>query len=260
LTRFVFGDIHGQFDGLMKLLDFIKYRTSDKLFFLGDLIDRGDRSADVVRWVMENGHISLRGNHEQMCLDAFESREGSLIWKGWLLNGGTNTLESYGKEGLPLEHLKWMQQLPLYLDLGDSWLVHAGLNPNIPLELQGAAEFCWIREEFHSSTEPFFDNKIIITGHTITFVFPGVKPGNLVLGKGWLDIDTGAYHPKSGWLSALDLDSAMVYQCNTFTNELRSNPLAEITTVIEPMPMRSQRRSDLKRSNVPKRLWSWVSR
>ncbi|MFN5966679.1 MAG: serine/threonine protein phosphatase, partial [Pseudanabaena sp.] len=74
------------------------------------------------------------------------------------------------------------------------------------------------------------------------------------------DIDTGAYHPKSGWLSALDLDSAMVYQCNTFTNELRSNPLAEITTVIEPMPMRSQRRSDLKRSNVPKRLWSWVSR
>jgi len=257
LTRFVFGDIHGQFDGLMKLIDFIKCSSDDKLFFLGDLIDRGSRSADVVRWVIENGHTCLRGNHEQMCIDAFDSDEESLIWKGWLLNGGSNTLQSYGTEGLPTEHLEWMQQLPLYLDLGDTWLVHAGLNPNLPLELQGAAEFCWIREEFHSATEPFFDNKIIITGHTITFVFPGVIPGNLVLGKGWLDIDTGGYHPKSGWLSALDLDSAIVYQCNTFTNELRVNPLSDITTVIEPMPSRSHR-VDANKSSSPKRRWSWV--
>jgi serine/threonine protein phosphatase 1 len=253
----VFGDVHGQFDGLMRLIDFIKFSSNDKLYFLGDLIDRGNRSADVVRWVIENGHTCLRGNHEQMCLDAFDSYEGSLIWKGWLLNGGSSTLQSYGEEGVPKEHIKWMKQLPLYLDLGDSWLVHAGLNPSLPLELQGASEFCWIREEFHSATKPFFDNKIIITGHTITFVFPCVPPGNLVLGKGWLDIDTGGYHPKSGWLSALDLDSATVYQCNTFTNELRVNPLSEITTVIEPVHSRSQRLK-ISKSNIPKRRWSWV--
>ncbi|WP_103670178.1 metallophosphoesterase family protein [Pseudanabaena sp. BC1403] len=257
MARLVFGDIHGQFDGLMKLIDFIKCGSSDKLFFLGDLIDRGDRSADVVKWIIENGHTCLKGNHEQMCLDAFSSNEGSLIWKGWLLNGGANTLASYGEDSLPEAHLEWMQQLPLYVDLGDVWLVHAGLNPNLPLELQGAAEFCWIREEFHSATEPFFEDKIIITGHTITFVFPGVKPGNLVLGKGWLDIDTGGYHPKSGWLSALDVDSATVYQCNTFTNELRVNSLSDITTVIEPMPTRSQR-LEIGKTNTPKRRWSWV--
>ena len=154
MARLVFGDIHGQFDGLMNLLKFINYSPSDKLYFLGDLIDRGDRSADVVRWVMDNGHTCLRGNHEQMCLEAFASAEGSLIWKGWLMNGGAHTLASYGKERLPEAHLAWMEQLPLYLDLGDTWLVHAGLNPNLPLELQGAAEFCWIREEFHSTTEP----------------------------------------------------------------------------------------------------------
>jgi serine/threonine protein phosphatase 1 len=256
LSRFVFGDVHGQYDCLMKLVDFIKCGSNDQLFFLGDLIDRGSRSADVVNWVMQNGHTCLRGNHEQMCLDAFDSSEGSLIWKGWLLNGGSSTLESYGKATMPEEHLNWMKNLPLYVDLGDAWLVHAGLNPNLPLELQGAAEFCWIREEFHSATQPFFDDKVIITGHTITFVFPNVAPGNLVLGKGWLDIDTGAYHPKSGWLSALELDSAMVYQCNTFTNELRVNPLADITTVIEPMPVRPSR----VEANRPatKRRWSWV--
>ncbi|MFM7601149.1 MAG: metallophosphoesterase, partial [Pseudanabaena sp.] len=113
MTRFVFGDIHGQFDGLMKLIDFIKYSPADKLFFLGDLIDRGDRSADVVQCVISNNHICLKGNHEQMCLDAFSSNEESLIWKGWLLNGGPKTLESYGAGNLPEAHLKWMQQLPL---------------------------------------------------------------------------------------------------------------------------------------------------
>ena len=241
----------------MKLIDFIKCSHTDKLFFLGDLIDRGDRSADVVNWVMSNNHICLKGNHEQMCLDAFGSSEESLIWKGWILNGGSKTLESYGAANLPEAHLAWMQQLPLYMDLGDVWLVHAGLNPSLPLELQGAAEFCWIREEFHSATEPFFEDKIIITGHTITFVFPGVKPGNLVLGKGWLDIDTGGYHPKSGWLSALDIDTATVYQCNTFTHELRVNSLSDITTVIEPMPTRSQR-LEIGKTNAQKRRWSWV--
>lgn len=257
MTRLVFGDIHGQFDGLMKLVNFIDCSADDKLFFLGDLIDRGDRSADVVRWVMENGHSCLRGNHEQMCLDAYRSNEGSLVWKGWMMNGGSNTLDSYDEGRVPQEHIDWMQQLPLFMDLGDSWLVHAGLNPNLPLELQGAPEFCWIRDEFHSATEPFFTDKIIITGHTITFVFPNVEPGNLVLGKGWLDIDTGGYHPRSGWLSALDLDSAMVYQCNTFTNELRVNPLSEVTTVIEPMPKKGKR-LDIKKNNSPKRRWAWA--
>ena len=257
MTRLVFGDIHGQFDGLMKLVNFIDCSADDKLFFLGDLIDRGDRSADVVRWVMENGHTCLRGNHEQMCLDAYRSNEGSLVWKGWMMNGGSNTLDSYDEGRVPQEHIDWMQQLPLFMDLGDSWLVHAGLNPNVPLELQGAPEFCWIRDEFHSATEPFFTDKIIITGHTITFVFPNVEPGNLVLGKGWLDIDTGGYHPRSGWLSALDLDSAMVYQCNTFTNELRVNPLSEVTTVIEPMPKKGKR-LDIKKNNSPKRRWAWA--
>ncbi len=257
MARLVFGDIHGQFDGLMKLVDFIDYSADDKLFFLGDLIDRGDRSADVVRWVMDNDHVCLRGNHEQMCLDAYRSNEGSLVWKGWLMNGGSNTLDSYGEGGVTPEHIDWMQKLPLFMDLGDAWLVHAGLNPNVPLELQGAPEFCWIREEFHSATEPFFADKIIITGHTITFVFPNVPPGNLVLGKGWLDIDTGGYHPKSGWLSALDLDSAMVYQCNTFTHELRVKPLSELTTVIEPILRRSQR-LDIKKNHNPKRRWAWA--
>jgi serine/threonine protein phosphatase 1 len=51
---------------------------------------------------------------------------------------------------IPQDHIDWLKTLPLYLDLGDIWLVHAGVYPHLPLEEQDATHFCWIRDEFHS--------------------------------------------------------------------------------------------------------------
>jgi serine/threonine protein phosphatase 1 len=225
LRRFVFGDIHGQFDGLMQLVDLISPGKGDRLYFLGDLIDRGDKSAEVVSWVIRFASACLKGNHEQMCIEAHNPAQPSLIRQGWLANGGIKTLESYGEKGMPIRHLDWMRSLPLYLDLEDAWLVHAGVDPNKPISKQAAAEFCWIRAPFHNSSQPYFDDKTIVTGHTITFVFPGVPSGKVVIGKGWIDIDTGGYHTKSGWLTALELDSSMIYQVNVFSQETRILPL-----------------------------------
>ncbi len=232
MSRFVIGDVHGQFDGLMLLLKQMNLSPDDQVFFLGDLIDRGAQSAEVVDWVMKNGHGCIMGNHEQMCLDSFAYPNTSSVWQGWLINGGSRTLESYGHEGISQEHLNWMQNLPLYLDLGDFWLVHAGLNPDLDIDAQTSTEFCWIRDPFHRSTEPYFSNKTIITGHTITFVFAGLKSGDIAQGPGWLGIDTGGYHPKSGWLTALNLDSSIVHQANTFTGAVRSLPLEKATVSI----------------------------
>ncbi len=235
LGRFVIGDVHGQFDTLMTLVGAISPRPDDRFFFLGDLIDRGPQSAQVVEWVRSHDHACIKGNHEQMCLEAYGTLDSPMLWQGWLSNGGAKTLESYGAGGITPEHLQWIRELPLYLDLGDVWLVHAGLDPRLSLEEQTALEYCWIREPFHSSTEPYFENKAIITGHTITFVFPGIRPGELAQGPGWLDIDTGAYHPRSGWLTALDLDTATVYQANSFTYDVRILPLEELAVPIRPM-------------------------
>ncbi|CAN1210316.1 metallophosphoesterase family protein [Tumidithrix helvetica PCC 7403] len=247
MSRFVIGDVHGQYDGLMMLIKQINLQPTDQLFFLGDLIDRGTQSSAVVAWVMQQGHFCLKGNHEQMCIEAFAAPDTSTVWNGWLVNGGIRTLESYGENGMLESHVEWMTQLPLYLDLGDVWLVHAGLNPYLPLEEQGEEEFCWIRERFHRSTEPYFPNKTIITGHTITFIFPEVEPGQLALGAGWLDIDTGAYHPKSGWLTALDIDNAIVHQTNVFSRAVRSLPLSEIAVPVKPIEERQP----------VKRKWAW---
>lgn len=226
----------------MLLLDEINLQSDDQLYFLGDLIDRGPQSAEVVTWVMQSGHACLKGNHEQMCLEAFNASEASMLWQGWIINGGSRTLDSYGGNGIPNEHLRWMNHLPLYLDLGDAWLVHAGLDPHLSIEDQSALEFCWIREPFHSSTQPYFAHKTIITGHTITFVFPGVQPGQIAQGAGWLDIDTGAYHPKSGWLTALDLDHSMVYQANVYTQSVRKLPLQDITVPINTVSRAGKKR------------------
>jgi serine/threonine protein phosphatase 1 len=146
-----------------------------------------------------------------------------------------------------LDHLDWLKTLPTYLDLGDLWLVHAGVHPLLPLEAQSSQEFCWIRDEFHSISRPYFPDKLIITGHTITFTLPKVAPGELAQGCGWLDIDTGAYHPKSGWLTGLDVNNRMVYQVNVFTQTLRTMQLEEAVRPIEPAQVLAYRQTMLNR-------------
>lgn len=233
--RIVIGDVHGHYDGLMNLLDTIAPEASDQVYFLGDLIDRGPQSYQVIEFVKNSPYQSLLGNHEHLLLEAFPNGQVyAPALQAWLQSGGRATVASYTDMDVLVEHVQWIRTLPTYLDLGDVWLVHAGVHPEMPLEQQGYAEFCWIRDEFHRSTQPYFSDKVIITGHTITFTFQGVVPGAIARGQGWLGIDTGAYHPKSGWLTALDIDNAIVHQANMYTNQVRTLGLDEVTTAIEP--------------------------
>jgi serine/threonine protein phosphatase 1 len=234
--RIVIGDVHGHFKGLQNLFALLSIDERDRVYFLGDLIDRGPKSAQVVELVRSRQYSCLLGNHEQMMLMAF-SASGSdhFAMEAWLSAGGRSTLDSYQDLGQLDVDLQWMSTLPAYLDLGDIWLVHAGVNPRLPLTAQTSQEFCWIRREFHQSQKPFFEDKLIVTGHTITFTFPGVEPGQLVRGAGWLDIDTGAYHPKSGWMTALDTTLQKVFQVNVRSGKTRIRPLSEAISTIDPI-------------------------
>jgi serine/threonine protein phosphatase 1 len=227
--RIIVGDVHGHYDGLMLLLDSIAPGADDQIYFLGDLIDRGPKSAQVVDFVREHNYGCVLGNHEQMALESFPDGEiFAPALQAWLQSGGRSTLSSYADPVQIMDHLDWFQTLPRYIDLGDLWLVHAGLHPSMLLEDQDEQQFCWIREAFHSCTKPYFANKTIITGHTITFTFPGVCPGAVVQGHGWLDIDTGAYHPRSGWMTAYDPLHQKVYQVQVHEGLVRCLPLEEV--------------------------------
>lgn len=239
--RIVIGDVHGHYDTLIALLDSISPGHDDEVYFLGDLIDRGPKSSQVVDLVMRNQYQCLRGNHEEMMLDVVGSGEVSIeLYQGWLYSGGHATVASYDSK-IPQDHIDWMKSLPLYLDLGDVWLVHAGVDPNMPLEQQSSDQFCWIREDFHSSNKAFFQDKLIITGHTITFTLPGVEPGQIASGEGWLGIETGAYHHNSGWMTALDITQNKVYQANTHDGRIRIMPLQKAIATVDSSKVMSRR-------------------
>lgn len=240
--RIFIGDVHGHFDGLMRLMEAIAPSSSDQIYFLGDLIDRGPKSAEVIRFVRNSGHTCIMGNHEQLLIEALpDGKVHPQALQGWLYSGGQTTVASYKNPAQLLDDVTWIKTLPSHLDLGDVWLVHAGVHPRLPIQEQTLHEYCWIRDEFHSSAQPYFPDKLIITGHTITFTFPGVSPGSLANGQGWIDIDTGAYHPKSGWLSALDITNKKVYQVNVFRRQSRVLPLNQATTLVTPSMVEARR-------------------
>lgn len=240
--RIFIGDVHGHYNGLMRLVEMIAPTASDTLHFVGDLIDRGPRSAQVVEFVRQNKYPCVLGNHEHLLLNAFPDAESNMsAFQGWLHSGGQPTLTSYPSTEALLDHVEWLRTLPLYLDLGDILLVHAGLHPGKPLSAQSQMDFCWIRHVFHSHPTPFFEDKQVITGHTITFTLPGVAPGQIAQGPGWLDIDTGGYHPRSGWLTALDVDHGLVYQTNTHTREKRMDCFENVVASVEPSAVKARR-------------------
>lgn len=94
------GDIHGCLNTLKELLKSVDYSSqTDTLVFVGDYIDRGANSCETVAFlrklqqqVGKDSCICLRGNHEQMAIDAFTSGDNSL----WFYNGGYSTVCSYG--------------------------------------------------------------------------------------------------------------------------------------------------------------------
>jgi serine/threonine protein phosphatase 1 len=242
--RLFIGAVHGQYNALLRLWDLISPGSGDSVYFVGDLIDRGPKSAQVVSFVRQHGAGCVLGNHEQLFLDAFSAEDVNVLaLQEWLRSGGQATIDSYREISKDLkEDLEWMRGLPLYIDLENVWLVHAGLNPNLPLARQSSHEFCWIRRLFHYSNAPYFPDKQIITGHTMTFTFPNNVVGQIAEGAGWCDIDTGAYDPRGGWLTALDWENQTVYQVDVFGSEQKVQTYAESVFCIEPNLAETPRR------------------
>ena len=130
---YVIGDVHGMLDTLSELLN--KLPLDAKVVFVGDLIDRGDKSAQVISLVRKKGYACVLGNHENTFIrffkDYFNGMDFDTLmekWTMWLFaNGGKETLQSYdfwdksnSREAV-LKKIKsdmeWMQQLPVYLKL-----------------------------------------------------------------------------------------------------------------------------------------------
>ncbi len=124
--------------------------------------------------------IALKGNHEAWALAV---HDGVMPAVGWLRNGGTATLKSYEivhVDDLPLPDLDWMRSLRLTYDDGRRFFVHAGVNPQRPLDAQDEYELIWIREPFLDDERDY--GRLIVHGHTpLETAMPDLRTNRLNL-------------------------------------------------------------------------------
>ena len=222
---FVVGDIHGCHVLLAqihkKILDKSNHTSGNKLLiYLGDYIDRGPKIKETIQALLDFQpdnfeQIFLLGNHEQMMLDFINKVPDSLYL--WILNGGDETLISYGIKdvesfydetksneilynelvnNIPQDHLQFFNNLSLSYQWSGYFFVHAGIDPDIPLDKQDKHTLIWQRSsKFLSNTKVF--EKIIVHGHTSQ-----AKIENLA---NRINLDTGAFY--TGILSCLIIDT-----------------------------------------------------
>jgi serine/threonine protein phosphatase 1 len=190
---FAIGDIHGCYDRLKALMEKIPIDCSrDTLVFIGDYIDRGPHSVEVVDYLIHLKKrvpevIFLKGNHEDM-LDKFLNGADRFTY---LLNGGQQTLDSYLTKPvqseffpIPPDHMEFYKSLRLFYETEDFIFVHAGPRPRVPLKSQNTEDLLWIRNKFVSTKYDF--GKRVIFGHT-PLKKPLVEPNKI-------GIDTGAVY------------------------------------------------------------------
>ncbi|AXE66448.1 hypothetical protein BBF93_13725 [Hyphomonas sp. CACIAM 19H1] len=203
LCLYAVGDIHGRMDLLLRLVEQIDADAAQlpegvkpQIIFLGDYIDRGLQSRDVIEYFTSGAldrydPVFLLGNHEEALLRFLQEVNFGTQWTRF---GGGETLYSYGfappnsraslnsheemakvrdawtklweafRERLPESHLSFFQSLKPYHVAGDYLFVHAGLRPGLSLEKQSQRDMLWIREEFLDDALPF--DHLIVHGHT----------------------------------------------------------------------------------------------
>lgn len=212
----VVGDIHGCLKSLEALMRELEPHADRTHVFLGDYIDRGPDSYGVVEYLLEfsRGHdcVFLRGNHEQMLIDALMEGDAE-SWAHWLHNGGTLTMDSYRRHGLsPMEargHADFYVSTEMYFDTPGYLFVHGGVNPFLSVERNLAAtdpyEFLWERRHLDMDAPKW--EKTVVFGHT-----PMQKP---LLRPPMVGLDTGCVFADRGYgkLSALLLPEMRVIDC-----------------------------------------------
>jgi serine/threonine protein phosphatase 1 len=206
-TYYAVGDVHGEADKLARLVGAIendaRLRGGDfKIIFLGDMIDRGPQSREVVDMVMrlqkEGRAEALKGNHEELMLYAYERDESDGLYH-WSASGGEDTIRSYQnangrtrdwREAVDRGHLNWLRRLPtMWRDETRGLVfVHAGIDPKRFPECPDSVHM-WSRSRRFLESDAWPDRYelkdiIVVHGHTPT-TEPQVE-------RRRINVDTGA--------------------------------------------------------------------
>lgn len=226
MATYVCSDIHGNFDAWLRALEEsgIDLDSGDKLFILGDLIDRGNKSLQCVYHALDlrkkypGQVIYLMGNHEKLFLDFVNIKDVkrydsyfNLYMNGqsWLSNGGTTTVLSflgdYSNNLVEMHEqlnqrfsilINELNDLPYYHIEEDYVYVHAGFLSNTQLKKQDNHDMIWIRDEFFRNFTPVnndvLEDKIIVHGHTPVQYIRDYSGEGYYKGKHHICVDGGS--------------------------------------------------------------------
>lgn len=203
------GDMHGCATALHRLLKEIQPQKDDTIVGIGDYVDRGMESSQVietlVNLVTQTRFVPLIGNHELMMYQALFN--GPQDFEFWYQHGGSATLASYGGrvENIPQHHITFLSHCLRYYETDTHLFVHANYLPDVPMDQQPDQVIFW--QHIRTSMPPIhISQKIAIVGHTPQADGEVIDYGHLKA------IDTYCYGDQ--WLSALDVESGKVWQAN----------------------------------------------
>jgi serine/threonine protein phosphatase 1 len=200
---YAIGDVHGCLERLVSMHELIAQDVAERpidevvLVHLGDYVDRGPESAQVVEWLLAGPPVpvdrvvNLMGNHEHMMLAAIVAGDDGSA-SHWITNGGADSMLSWGiprtlptrewAGRIPRPHLIFLRDLAISHQVGPYLFVHAGIRPGVSLDRQTRHDMLWIREPFLSSK--LNHGAVVVHGHTPRQA-PTVLPNRI-------GIDTGA--------------------------------------------------------------------
>ncbi|MBL9124907.1 MAG: metallophosphoesterase [Planctomycetaceae bacterium] len=204
------GDVHGCVHALDALLDAISPTPDDQLIFLGDLIDQGHESRDVIDRLIELKRrcslVLIEGNHEEMMFAARESEKALRYWENC---GGVATLNSFRFGGslkdIPREYWELLAEGLPYYETEDQIFTHANYQPDLPMSAQPGYQLRWALFE-PERMQPHVSGKSVWVGHT-----EQVQGEILDLGFA-ICIDTACW--RYGWLTAVEVETKQVWQAN----------------------------------------------
>lgn len=214
MSKYVMSDIHGCHDKFIEMLKLIDFREHDELYILGDIFDRGDKPLEILDYVTSHKNIHLiKGNHEQMFIDYFESGDAQL----WYMNGGYTTHNQIIQRDFLYEEsiYKYIRKLP-YIKVVDKFiLVHAGVffpedHNRLDLEefIQSQDEDGCLWDRSNVGRERKYRDYTVICGHTpIQSIINSYDDVKILKRYGTIYIDCGCcFKQANGKLTCLRLE------------------------------------------------------
>ena len=210
---YVVSDIHGNMQRWRSIKRQIKLKPNDHLYILGDVMDRYPDGLKILREIMKAPNMTmLKGNHEYMMQQYFETGCGGHCERLWYNNGGycTHNAFKHCRKEYRKEILDYIASLPINIDIevnGQQILLVHGA----PIEAkhlsvrtyESAEEFSvWQRLRPY---DVLYMDKLVIYGHTPVFCYESDLPAKIMIRSDKIDIDCGCGY-EFGRLACLRLD------------------------------------------------------